>query len=96
MIYEGNVKGITLCCTLSQTGIFQNPARLYKPSKPSVFSQKRNGSGDGQDIAERVPSNKKGWIIVTGKFSWPKGLSIRICNRFAQQRTNLQKPKLYV
>ena len=92
IIYEENVKGITLCCTLSQAGIFQHPARSYKPIKPIASSNKRKSFGEQQESTERVPSNKKGWFAATGKFSWPKGLSTRICNRFAQQGLTCRNP----
>ena len=92
MIYDGNVKGITLCCTLSQPGIFQIPARSYKPPKPVSQVGKRKGFRDASDYSEYSTAHRKGWFISQGKFSWPKGLSVRVCNKFAQQGMSCRNP----
>ena len=97
LVYETNIKNMTMCCTMNHPGVFQLAARSFTNKNPKNFNNQKRKPGEAEDASnDKSPSkqnlSKRGWFVSTARFSWPQTLSIRPCIKFGQQGLSCRNP----
>ena len=91
MIFNDTVQELSKAVNQSNVTYYSTPPPTYKPKKteqPTAVSSNSGSTGNNQTTSSKNnrknTGKDKGWFLAKGAFKWPEGLSVDICNRYAQ------------